>query len=132
MNKLGCLLFVLCFVMSSNAFALSCGNAKIVVDHPSYEQVLGSAGALYDIDRNIIALSTEYMSGRSLNVQRFIFAHECGHHKLSGGSEIGADNYAIKVAKKNGATFSESELNEICRDIGPDRCSNIRNQLRQK
>jgi hypothetical protein len=130
MNKLRCLLFVLCFVMPSSAFAYSCGNAKVVIDHPKYKYILMETGALYDMDANVIALSTAFMNSYSKNVQRFVFAHECGHYHLGGGTEIGADNYAIAVMKRNGAVLSERDLNNICLDVGPSRCSNIRKRMK--
>lgn len=128
MNKISSL-FVILFVMfsASSANAYSCGSAKIVIDHPRYNEVLQLARALYDPDYGVIALSSSIMGEHSPNVRKFIFAHECGHYKMSemdGGSEIAADNYAIRATK--GIRFSEAEKQEICRDIGPARCANFR------
>lgn len=129
MNKISSL-FVILFVMFSTtqANAYSCGNAKVLIDHPRYTEVLQQARALYDGEYHLIALSSYILSQHSSNVRRFIFAHECGHYKMRGGSEIAADNYAIRAT--NGINFSEAEKREICRDIGPDRCSNFRRKTR--
>jgi len=116
--------------MPSSAFAYSCGSAKGVIDHPNYKYALMEAGALYDLKYNVIALSTAFMNSYSRNIQRFVFAHECGHYHLRGGSEIAADNYAVRVFKKNGGRMTENDLNVICRDVGPSRCSNIRKQFK--
>jgi len=122
--------FIFLFMMiPSLAFAASCGTAKIVVDHPAYEEILQEgAGALYDMDNNVIALSTDFMTRRPPNVQRFIFAHECGHYKLQGGAEISADNHALATAKRQGWKLSEQDLDYICEDVGPERCDNIRSK----
>jgi hypothetical protein len=131
--RLPILAFLLFCITPTLAFANApkCGTARIVVDHPAYEfHLQGGAGALYDMDNNIIALSTEFMTSRPPNVQRFIFAHECGHYKLKGGTEIGADNYALDTAKRQGWTLDERDLNYICYDVGAERCDNIRKKTK--
>lgn len=129
MNKISSL-FVILFVMFSTtqANAYSCGNAKVVIDHPRYTEVLNLAGALYDGEYHLIALSSSIMAGYSSNVRRFIFAHECGHYRMRGGSEIGADNHAIRSVKANGIKLTENDLRAICADVGPRRCENIRSK----
>lgn len=124
------LAFLICIVPSV-AFAAKCGTARIVVDHPAYEEILREgAGALYDMDNNIIALSTEFMTSRPPNVQRFIFAHECGHYKMQGGAEISADNHAIESLRQQGRKLDEQDLEYICADVGPERCDNIRKKTK--
>jgi hypothetical protein len=73
-------------------------------------------------------LSSSIMAEHSPNVRKFIFAHECGHYQMGGGSEIAADNFAIRSTK--GTNFSASEISEICADIGPYRCANFRRKVK--
>lgn len=117
------LAFLAALLFSSAAQAYSCGSAKVVIDRPEYAYDLQMAGALYDMDRKVIALSSAFMARSSRNVARFVFAHECGHYLARGGSEIQADNYALNVV---GKALSKSDVALICRDVGPARCRNIK------
>lgn len=130
------------FILVTPSYAaLKCGDAEIVIDHPAYEKFLKGSGAAYDPDNNIIALSTEYMAQKTDNVRRFIFAHECGHYHLKNTpshaemgnpqAEFDADAYAVEVAKRNHAVFSEEDLAMICEDVGPDRCNAILKRFKE-
>lgn len=129
------LTFLAYFILVVPAYAIKCGDATVVVDDPRYAFALQSSGAAYDPDNNIIALSTKYMRTRTENVQRFIFAHECGHYHLKNTAshavmgnpqaEYDADAFAVEVAKRNKAVFSDTDLRMICEDVGPNRCQKI-------
>lgn len=118
---------VLALLLCSPAQAYKCGSTKIVIDSPYYAADLEMAGALYDMDRRVIALSSRFMARAGRNVARFVFAHECGHHINRGGSEIAADNYALTVV---GKSLTKADVATICGDVGPARCRNIRAKLK--
>ena len=129
---------VLFFLLAASP-VLACGDEStvtVVVDDPNYEKILEKSGAAYDPFNNVIAISTEYMTARPPNVQKFIYAHECGHYYLKNTeshaffgnpqAEYDADDFAMKTAKENGVTFTEEELSYICNDVGKKRCERIR------
>lgn len=106
---------------------LACGRAPTVLD-PGFEDY---AAAFF----GFLIVNPERFRVLPPTVQRFAFAHECGH-QFVGYSEIAADCYAARLGRKQG-WLGPNELREVCAFFeqskgspfhlpGPQRCAAIR------
>ena len=110
-----------------------CGNVPIVMDRrfPSIaaaEIGMGPQGA------GRLILNPNLMADETETVRVFIFHHECGHTRV-GGSELGADCWAVGEGVRGG-WLNRANLREVCRSFadmpetsthpsGARRCRNL-------
>jgi hypothetical protein len=88
--------------------ALRCGRNRNVLDRRLPNLGLAAPGVLVFNPREL---------GRwSDTVRLFVYHHECGHHKV-GGSETGADCWAVKQGVRDG-WLSRAGLTQVCRSFG--------------
>jgi hypothetical protein len=85
-------------------------------------------------DRALIIINPALLSQLPETVRLFVFTHECGHHHV-GGSELGADRWAVQRGLREG-WLTRDGLKQVCRSFGnaPEtsthpsaarRCSNL-------
>ena len=114
-----------------------CGNVPIVMDRrfPSIaaaEIGMGSRGGPSGGGRLI--LNPNLLADETETVRVFIFHHECGHTRV-GGSELGADCWAVGEGVRTG-WLTRGNLREVCRSFadmpetsthpsGARRCRNL-------
>ncbi len=107
---------------------MRCGNIRSRLD-PGLDNL-----GLSVPDRALIVVNPALLSREPETVRLFVFAHECGHHHV-GGSELGADCWAVKRGLSEG-WLSRDGLKQVCRSFGnmPEtsthpsaarRCSNL-------
>lgn len=108
--------------------SMRCGNVRSRLD--SGLQNLGISIP----DRSLIVINPALLRRQPETVRLFVFTHECGHHSV-GGSELGADCWAVKRGLREGWLTKEG-LKQVCRSFGnaPEtpthpsasrRCSNL-------
>jgi hypothetical protein len=106
---------------------LRCGRVPVVLD-PGFEDY---AAAFF----GFLIVNPERFLHLPPVVQRFAFAHECGH-QFVGYSEIAADCHAARLGRREG-WLGPVELEEVCNFFlaskgspfhlpGPQRCAAIR------
>jgi hypothetical protein len=87
---------------------LRCGNARNVVDPGLPNLGLAAPG--------ILVMNPRLLNRWPATVRLFVFHHECGHHHV-GGSELGADCWAVKQGVRQG-WLDRGSLQQICRSFG--------------
>ena len=88
--------------------SLRCPNTRAVFD-PRLPN-LGLAA------RGVVVLNPRLLNRQSDTVRLFVFHHECGHHHV-GGSETGADCWAVKQGVRQG-WLDRQRLAQVCRSFG--------------
>ncbi|MBX9588439.1 MAG: hypothetical protein K2X43_03985 [Hyphomonadaceae bacterium] len=88
--------------------SLRCGSVRNVLDPRLPNLGLAAPG--------VVVFNPRLLSRQSDTVRLFVFHHECGHHHV-GGSEIGADCWAVKQGVQGGWLDSRG-LGEVCRSFG--------------
>jgi hypothetical protein len=88
--------------------SLKCGTVRNVLD-PRLPN-LGLAA------RGVVVFNPRLLGRHSDTVRLFVFHHECGHHHV-GGSETGADCWAVKQGVQNG-WLDRQGIGEVCRSFG--------------
>jgi hypothetical protein len=88
--------------------SLRCGGNRHVLDRGLPNLGLAAPG--------VLVLNPRELSRLSDTVRLFVYHHECGHHKV-GGSELGADCWAVKQGVRDG-WLSRDSLGQICRSFG--------------
>jgi hypothetical protein len=105
---------------------LRCGPIRIML--PRRLNNLGVAGP------GMIALNPRLLASYPEIMRLFVFAHECGHHHV-GGSELGADCWAVRRGVREG-WLDRNGLDQVCRSVrdepassthpsGRRRCGNL-------
>jgi hypothetical protein len=92
---------------------LRCGPIRIML--PRRLNNLGVAGP------GMIALNPRLLSSYPEIVRLFVFAHECGHHHV-GGSELGADCWAVRRGVREG-WLDRNGLEQVCRSVSDEPAS---------
>jgi hypothetical protein len=92
---------------------LRCGPVRIML--PRRLNNLGVAGP------GMIALNPRLLASYPEIVRLFVFAHECGHHHV-GGSELGADCWAVRRGVREG-WLDRNGLDQVCRSISDEPAS---------
>jgi hypothetical protein len=106
--------------------ALRCGGNRHELDRGLPNLGLAAPGVLVFNPRELHRWSD--------TVRLFVYHHECGHHKV-GGSELGADCWAVKQGVRDG-WLSREGLTQVCRSFGnspptsthpsgANRCANL-------
>jgi hypothetical protein len=88
--------------------ALRCGSNRHVLDRGLPNLGLAAPG--------VLVFNPRELNRWSDTVRLFVYHHECGHHKV-GGSELGADCWAVKQGVRDGWLDREG-LAHICRSFG--------------
>jgi hypothetical protein len=88
--------------------ALRCGRNRHVLDRRLPNLGLAAPG--------VLVFNPRELNRWSDTVRLFVYHHECGHHKV-GGSELGADCWAVKQGVRDG-WFSRAGLTQVCRSFG--------------
>jgi hypothetical protein len=88
--------------------SLRCGSARNVIDANLPNLGLAAPG--------VLVMNPRLLARWPAIVRLFVFHHECGHHHV-GGSEIGADCWAVKEGVRQG-WLDRSGLQQICRSFG--------------
>jgi hypothetical protein len=88
--------------------SLKCGSVRNILD-PRLPN-LGVAA------RGVVVFNPTLLGRQSDTVRLFVFHHECGHHHV-GGSEMGADCWAVKQGVQAG-WLNRAGLGEVCRSFG--------------
>lgn len=68
-----------------------------------------------EIGNRLLMLNPVLLGRERPTVQRFVFAHECGHHRV-GASELGADCWAVEKGVAEG-WLDRTGLGDICRSF---------------
>jgi hypothetical protein len=108
--------------------SMSCGSVRSQLD--SGLQNLGISIP----DRGLIVINPALLRRQPETVRLFVFTHECGHHYV-GGSELGADCWAVRRGLREG-WLTKDGLRQVCGSFGnaPEtpthpsaarRCSNL-------
>jgi hypothetical protein len=87
---------------------LRCGGMRNVLDPRLPGLGLAAPG--------VVVFNPQLINQQSSTVRLFVFHHECGHHHV-GGSEMGADCWAVKQGVRQGWLTRDS-LGPICRSFG--------------
>jgi hypothetical protein len=87
---------------------LRCGSMRNVLDPRLPGLGLAAPG--------VVVFNPRLINQQSSTVRLFVFYHECGHHHV-GGSETGADCWAVKQGVRQG-WLSRDSLGQICRSFG--------------
>jgi hypothetical protein len=87
---------------------LRCGRSRHVLDGRLPNVGLAAPG--------VLVLNPRELSRMPDPVRLFVYHHECGHHKV-GGSELGADCWAVKQGVRDGWLGREA-LAQVCRSFG--------------
>jgi hypothetical protein len=64
----------------------------------------------------VVVFNPTLLRRHSDTVRLFVFNHECGHHHV-GGSETGADCWAVKQGVREGR-LDRKGLRDVCRSFG--------------
>jgi hypothetical protein len=88
--------------------ALSCGRNRNVLDRGLPNLGLAAPG--------VLVFNPRELSRFSDTVRLFVYHHECGHHKV-GGSEMGADCWAVNQGVRDG-WLTRDRLDQVCRSFG--------------
>jgi hypothetical protein len=88
--------------------SLRCGDNRHVLDRGLPNLGLAAPG--------VLVLNPRELNRLSDTVRLFVYHHECGHHKV-GGSELGADCWAVKQGVRDG-WLTRDGLGPICRSFG--------------
>ena len=88
--------------------ALRCGTMRNVLDPQLPGLGLAAPG--------VVVLNPRLINQQSTTVRLFVFHHECGHHHV-GGSETGADCWAVRQGVRQG-WLTRERLGQICRSFG--------------
>jgi hypothetical protein len=88
--------------------SLRCGSARNVIDANLPNLGLAAPG--------VLVMNPRLLARWPAIVRLFVFHHECGHHHV-GGSEIGADCWAVKEGVRQG-WLDRPGLDQICRSFG--------------
>jgi hypothetical protein len=88
--------------------SVRCPNTRAVLD--SRLPNLGLAA------RGVVVLNPRLLNRHTDTVRLFVFHHECGHHYV-GGSEMGADCWAVKQGVRQG-WLNRQGLAQVCRSFG--------------
>ncbi len=88
--------------------SLRCGSARNVIDASLPNLGLAAPG--------VLVMNPRLLARWPAIVRLFVFHHECGHHHV-GGSELGADCWAVKQGVRQG-WLDRSGLQQICRSFG--------------
>jgi hypothetical protein len=88
--------------------SLRCPNTRAVLDVRLPN--LGLAA------RGVVVFNPRLLNRQTDTVRLFVFHHECGHHHV-GGSETGADCWAVKQGVRQG-WLDRQGLSEVCRSFG--------------
>ena len=93
--------------------ALRCGRVRNVLDPGLHNLGLAAPG--------VVVFNPYLLNQQSDAVRLFVFHHECGHHYV-GGSEIGADCWAVKQGVSKG-WLDHQAIEQVCRSFGNDPAS---------
>jgi hypothetical protein len=88
--------------------ALRCGGVRNVLDRHLPNLGVAAPG--------VLVMNPGLLRRMSDTVQLFVFHHECGHHHV-GGSEMGADCWAVKQGVRDGWLNREG-LAQVCKSFG--------------
>ena len=88
--------------------ALRCGRVRNVLDPGLPNLGLAAPG--------VVVFNPYLLNQQSDAVRLFVFHHECGHHYV-GGSEIGADCWAVKQGVSKG-WLDHQAIEQVCRSFG--------------
>jgi hypothetical protein len=88
--------------------ALRCGSNRHVLDRGLPNLGLAAPG--------VLVLNPRELNRLSDTVRLFVYHHECGHHNV-GGSELGADCWAVKEGVRDG-WLSREALAQVCDSFG--------------
>ena len=88
--------------------SLRCPNTRAVLD--ARLPNLGLAA------RGVVVFNPRLLNRQTDTVRLFVFHHECGHHHV-GGSETGADCWAVKQGVRQG-WLDRQGLAQVCRSFG--------------
>lgn len=88
--------------------SLRCGSVRNILD-----PLLPNLGVAA---RGVVVFNPTLLGRHSDTVRLFVFHHECGHHHV-GGSETGADCWAVKQGIQAG-WLNRASLGEVCRSFG--------------
>jgi hypothetical protein len=88
--------------------SLRCGSMRNVLDPRLPNLGLAAPG--------VLVLNPRLLNGQSNTVRLFVYHHECGHHYV-GGSETGADCWAVRQGVRQG-WLREQDLGQVCRSFG--------------
>jgi hypothetical protein len=96
--------------LSIDGRTLRCGNARSKLDArlPNLGMSIPSA--------RLLVFNPELMARQSAIVRVFVFHHECGHQHV-GGSELGADCWAVNRGVSDG-WLQKKALTQICNSFG--------------
>ena len=89
---------------------LTCENVRTRMDRD-----LPNLGVAVPAQR-LLLINPDLIGRQPSIVQMFVFAHECGHHRV-GASELGADCWAVNHGVADG-WLSRASLNQICKSFG--------------
>lgn len=106
--------------------SLRCGGVRTLLD-PDLPN-LGAAGP------GVLVMNPRLLRRETTVVGLFVFQHECGHHHV-GGSELGADCWAVERGVRDG-WLDRAGLKDVCRSFegapetsthpsGARRCRNL-------
>jgi hypothetical protein len=87
---------------------LACGRNRHVLDRGLPNLGLAAPG--------VLVFNPRELNRWNDTVRLFVYHHECGHHKV-GGSEMGADCWAVKQGVRDG-WLTHDGLNQVCRSFG--------------
>lgn len=88
--------------------SLRCGSVRNILD--ARLPNLGVAA------RGVVVFNPRLLGRQTETVRLFVFHHECGHHHV-GGSETGADCWAVKQGVQAG-WLDRKGISEVCRSFG--------------
>jgi len=88
--------------------SLRCGTNRNVLDRGLQNLGLAAPG--------VLVFNPRELNRWSDTVRLFVYHHECGHHNV-GGSELGADCWAVKQGVRDGWLTNDG-LNQVCRSFG--------------
>jgi len=88
--------------------ALRCGSVRNVLDPRLPNLGVAAPG--------VVVFNPRLLGRHTDTVRLFVFHHECGHHHV-GGSETGADCWAVKQGVRGG-WLSRQGIGEVCRSFG--------------
>jgi hypothetical protein len=89
---------------------MSCGNVRSRLDAR-----LDNIGISIP-DRGLIVMNPSLLGRETSTVRLFVYSHECGHHHV-GGSELGADCWAVRRGLREG-WLDKDGLKQVCGSFG--------------
>ena len=69
-----------------------------------------------------LVLNPALMNRQPETVRLFVFHHECGHHVVGGGTEMGADCHAAEEGVRDG-WLDRAGVDTVCRSLGNEPAS---------